>query len=501
VATLSRDTDNANGSIAPIFDKEKEQNRLKQSQLIGEIASQATDIALTHGDIVATKAAREKMKAITPAQQEAAKQDWLKANPGKVPTDKQLNEQVYNNFYNQALTDSGFGTGGNVQRAIQAATAAMQGLAGGNIAQALSGASAPYLAGVIKQSTGDNKTANAMAHAVLGAITAQLSNQSALAGGLGAGGAELAAQEITKQMFPGKDAKDLTEREKQQVSALSQLAASLAGGITTGDTAGAITAAQTGKNAVENNYLSVTQLDNFAQKARTCEGAACQQVIKEMVDTNLKQQKEMLDFCSSQPSQCADKYGYLVDQWDVFDQTIKRLDVDGKLPNEFKNYLSAVYSSSMEAEGTVANLGWQQKFEALGLDKDTAVAMASVVPGLIAAKGPKGSAIPVPQAVKANNGLIYQSNSKHTPGQLGNRSNAGIEPQDSLRLFDNSISSSKKYPNKEVRFSVDDKGNIHRFEGTNGVYHWNGSSGDVRNKLTAKQIPSDIQKKLGVVIK
>ncbi len=38
----------------------------------------------------------------------------------------------------------------------------------------------------------------------------------------------------------------------------------------------------------------MTQLDNFAQKARTCEGAACQQVTQDMVDTNLKQQKEIL---------------------------------------------------------------------------------------------------------------------------------------------------------------------------------------------------------------
>lgn len=103
---------------------------------------------------------------------------------------------------------------------------------------------------------------------------------------------------------------------------------------------------------VENNFLSVTQLDNFAQKARMCEGAACQQLIQDMVDTNLKQQKEMLELCSSQPDQCGNKYGYLVDQWDVFDKAIKQLDADGKLPNEFKNYLSAVYSSSMEAEGT-----------------------------------------------------------------------------------------------------------------------------------------------------
>nr|WP_262240764.1 hypothetical protein [Serratia liquefaciens] len=49
VNALSRDTDNANGSIGPIFDKEKEQNRLKQAQLIGEIAGQTMDIVRTQG--------------------------------------------------------------------------------------------------------------------------------------------------------------------------------------------------------------------------------------------------------------------------------------------------------------------------------------------------------------------------------------------------------------------------------------------------------------------
>ncbi|MDF3932064.1 hemagglutinin repeat-containing protein, partial [Pseudomonas citronellolis] len=37
VASLSRDVEHANGSISPIFDKEKEQNRLQQVQLIAEI--------------------------------------------------------------------------------------------------------------------------------------------------------------------------------------------------------------------------------------------------------------------------------------------------------------------------------------------------------------------------------------------------------------------------------------------------------------------------------
>lgn len=83
----------------------------------------------------------------------------------------------------------------------------------------------------------------------------------------------------------------------------------------------------------------------------------------------------------------------------------------------------------------------------------------------------------------------------------GNRPNAGIEPQDSLKFFEQSIASSKQYPNKEVRFAVDSKGDVHRFEGANGEFHWNGSSGDSRNPLVGSQIPSDVQKKLEVRIK
>lgn len=115
------------------------------------------------------------------------------------------------------------------------------------------------------------------------------------------------------------------------------------------------------------------------------------------------------------------------------------------------------------------------------------------------AKG-KGSALPVPAPTKASNGLVYLSNPKHTLGQQGNRPNAGIEPKDSINLFAQSIPSTKQYSNKEVRFAVDSQGHIHRFEGTNGQYHWNGSTGD-KNALTGDQIPSAIQKPLGVRIK
>ncbi|RLM10083.1 hypothetical protein BIY27_14990 [Gibbsiella quercinecans] len=253
VAQLNRDTDNANaGSISPIFNKEKEQNRLKQAQLIGEIGGQAMDVIRTQGDIAGLKAQRD------PAALAQAREQLEGEAKGKPVSDAAVMKQAYDNAMQQ------YGTGSDLQKAAQAVTGALTALAGNNLAGALASGASPYLATEIKKRVGeDNIAANAMAHAVLGAVTAQLNNQSAVAGGLGAGGGELAARYIAGQLFPGKTAEQLSESEKQQVSALSELATGLAGGLATGDTGGAVTAAQAGKNAVENNFLSATKAEDL----------------------------------------------------------------------------------------------------------------------------------------------------------------------------------------------------------------------------------------------
>ncbi|KHO43331.1 hypothetical protein RT90_04510 [Serratia marcescens] len=225
-------------------------------------------------------------------------------------------QRAYDNAMRQ------YGTGSDLQKAAQAVTGALTALAGNNLAGALASGVSPYLATEIKKLTtnpltgevdvaantmahavlGDLATeikklttnpltgevdvaANTMAHAVLGAVTAQLNNQSAAAGGLGAGGGELAARYIAGQLFPGKTKEQLSESEKQQVSALSQLAAGLAGGLATGDTAGAVTGGQAGKNAVENNALS-DLVDAVSQ------GKTPQQVAEERVDAENERYKQ-----------------------------------------------------------------------------------------------------------------------------------------------------------------------------------------------------------------
>ncbi|MDO4237858.1 hemagglutinin repeat-containing protein, partial [Pseudomonas sp.] len=87
VATLSHDVEHANGAISPIFDKEKEQKRLRQVQLIADIGTQAADITRTQGAINAANAQKDP-EAI------AAARDKLIREGNTQPTDKEIAAQV-----------------------------------------------------------------------------------------------------------------------------------------------------------------------------------------------------------------------------------------------------------------------------------------------------------------------------------------------------------------------------------------------------------------------
>jgi filamentous hemagglutinin len=268
VADLSRDVANANPGLDVIFDKEKEQNRLKEAQLIGEIGAQAGDIARTQGQIIATRAANEKMSGAMQTDRDRALSELKAKDPTKQYSASDVNKQVYSNYYNQAFVESGFGTGGKVQQAINAVTAAVQGLSGGNVAQALSGAASPYLAEQIHKLTEGNPEAQAMAHAVVGAVASYASGNSALAGAAGAVSGEVMAKLVMNQLYPGKAVSGLTETEKQTISALGTLAAGLAGGVVGDSAAGAVAGAQAGQNAVNNNLFGGTEAGQkkFVQK-------------------------------------------------------------------------------------------------------------------------------------------------------------------------------------------------------------------------------------------
>ena len=288
VADLSRDVANANPGLDVIFDKEKEQNRLKAAQLIGEIGAQAGDIARTQGQIAGMKAKAD------PAALAAAMEELVKK--GKLnPTADEIAKQAYDTAMKP------FGTGSSLQQGISAVTAAVQGLSGGNLAQAISGASAPYLAEKIHELTTDangkvNIQANLMAHAVLGAVTSYAAGNAALAGASGA----VMGEYIAQQMYPGVKREDLSEEQRQTISALGTLAAGLAGGVVGDSTADAVAGAQAGKNAVENNHLHTAEARALDKELSDCKasGGDCQAVINKYIDISNKNSKELAEACT-----------------------------------------------------------------------------------------------------------------------------------------------------------------------------------------------------------
>ncbi|MCS7493682.1 hemagglutinin repeat-containing protein [Raoultella planticola] len=244
VANLSRDVEHDNQTLSPIFDKEKEQQRLQQTQLIGEIGNQVADIARTEGQINTINAGKAELAArgVNEPEKGASKEAWERYNAQLAATDG----------YKAAQQQ--WGTGSSVQQAIQAATAAVQGLAGSDLKAALAGGAAPYVAEVIKQYS-PNETSRVMAHAIMAGVAAELQGNSAAAGAAGAATAAIGTSVIAKALYGTDDFSKLSETQKQTVSALSTLASGLAGGLAGGDTSGAVAGGQAGKNTSENNDM------------------------------------------------------------------------------------------------------------------------------------------------------------------------------------------------------------------------------------------------------
>ncbi|MFQ2156962.1 hemagglutinin repeat-containing protein [Aeromonas hydrophila] len=222
LVSLHRDPTQAVNGLSPIFDKQKELERMQEAQLIGEVGQQATQMVVSHH----LAAANEKAK----------------------------NDPEYANSKEYKALQEKWGVGSDFQRGMQAATAALQGLAGGDLTQAAAGAAAPYLAQMVKQQTDDGPS-RVMAHALVQGALAAAQNKNAMISATGAATGELVGILATELYH--KEASELTEGQKETVSTLATLAAGLAGGLTGDSTDSALAGAQTGKTVVENNLLAI----------------------------------------------------------------------------------------------------------------------------------------------------------------------------------------------------------------------------------------------------
>ncbi|MGD8106436.1 VENN motif pre-toxin domain-containing protein [Pantoea sp. FN0302] len=468
VTALRRDTAGANPGLEKIFSKEKEQRRQQQAQLIGEIGSQAADIARTQGDINGLEEAKKKHPGLS--AEELRKTDTYKAEMAK------------------------YGTGSAIQQGIQAATAAVQGLAGGNIAQAVSGAAAPYLAEVIKQYAPD-EASRVMAHAAVAGVIAAAQGNSAAAGAAGAATTAAMGEAIKTALYGDVPVSQLSEEQKQTLVALGTVAAGLAGGLAGDSAADAVAGAQAGQNEISNNMVGMGMLQqmlaqetlNSAAMAEAGKGGANEQAalaLTKAVKEGLSASCLANDACvlmavvAAQSHQHANGAGSKTETVPVNDDlTGGKLVSPAQDENKGTTLITPDQSGDQKAENTgntegVPDTGGNTTVTPIpdGPNKDD---LAYLAEG-------RDNRLPIPEPTVASNGLKVESNTKHTPGAQGFRPNAGVEPKNSLELFGNSVS----IDGNKARYSMGADGSIHRyFPDNTGTYHWSGSTGDSKNPM------------------
>ncbi|MCL2892095.1 hemagglutinin repeat-containing protein [Brenneria tiliae] len=236
IAQLSRDTAGANDSVNDGFDRQKVEDKLAIQQEATALGAQALDAYKTYKKSEAVAQARTRLT------QEGVSADEIEARI-------QSSEEV------QAV-EREYGAGSEFWTAGTALTAVLAGGLGGNATGVVTGAAAPYLAGLVKEVSQDNESARIALHTVLGAFLAQAQGGSAAGGAAGGLVSSAGAQALTTLLYPGVKAEELTGEQKELIANLITLAGAGAGGLIGGNLTGAGSGANTAKNEVENNSLA-----------------------------------------------------------------------------------------------------------------------------------------------------------------------------------------------------------------------------------------------------
>jgi hypothetical protein len=268
---LSRDTEQANNELKHIFNKQKEQDIIDQTQLVSEIGGETLTM-LNHID---------RIRAEYKAKEAVEKEKEKGKNKGLTEEEQQ---KIYEDAYKKAMNEGMSAMGSDTRQGIDMAVSIINGLISGDMAGAAAGALAPKIATIIKQQTEGSTLANTVSHAILGAVVAELQGNSALVGGLGAVASERGAEVIAGILYPDKTVAELSQEERQQISALSQLATGLATAAAGGDIQDINTGVAAGKNAVENNYFGqaiVNAAKSHCDGNKDCED----KIIKEGIDS------------------------------------------------------------------------------------------------------------------------------------------------------------------------------------------------------------------------
>ncbi|PKZ67780.1 hypothetical protein CYJ96_11935 [Moraxella osloensis] len=143
-----------------------------------------------------------------------------------------------------------------------------------------------------KGTNGEGTAPHILAHGILAAAVSSATGNDPTTGALSAMGAEAAAPMVAKFLFGDKPISELTADEKATVSSITSLAG-LGMGATTGDVSSAVSAGETAKTAVEDNYLTKISLEKVRKHQLSIQEA---EKLSQFLDSEVKK------LCSKNPT-------------------------------------------------------------------------------------------------------------------------------------------------------------------------------------------------------
>ena len=223
-------------------------------------------------------------------------------------TNQALVKQARDNFETASREAKEWETGGSQRLIIDSALNVIStALAGRPAAEVVASGLSPAVNNQIKKATTDakgnvNTALNLTAHALWGAVEAYAGNRNVAAGAVGAAGGEAAAHFLASTLYD-KSPEKLSEEEKRTVSSLSQVAAGIAGGTLSDSSDGAIIAAKTAKDAVENNYLYNGEVNSLVKELAKAEkeGKDTRPIFEKYAKLSEKNRRKILKDCGDNP--------------------------------------------------------------------------------------------------------------------------------------------------------------------------------------------------------
>ena len=240
-------------------------NQVAQTKDVKAQLQEQQQISTTIGNV------KSAVDTYTSNKQEEAEQEVRRLKSRLEKAEQQGNQETVNQLKEDILQAEiqaeNWGTGGSTKRAVDAITnAGLIALSGGSSQSIATAAASPYVNQLIKKATEDYPALNIPTHILWGAVEAELMGGKASTGAISTAAGELGAKYLTEHLY-NKEAKDLTETERSQVKEMAKALAGVAGGLASaGQGASAVKilsessiGTTVAHNAVENNYLSVSE--------------------------------------------------------------------------------------------------------------------------------------------------------------------------------------------------------------------------------------------------